>query len=189
MEEDPWNVIGRAPEVGEPVECLWGENGEYNWLGAVLAQISVEEGQAVVAWDEDGSQSQLPFYMEGIGYMLRPSTKHLAQVEEQDGLTIKEENRLDDPVGIGDPSALGGEDEAAPAGEGTMGEYVKKDYHKMKEAHYPVGAQVLVLRSDESWSPAVVAEVYETAMGPCYDVVLEDGNTKSGVEEGNLSDP
>eukprot|EP00929_Paragymnodinium_shiwhaense_P024250 TRINITY_DN14984_c0_g1_i1.p1 TRINITY_DN14984_c0_g1~~TRINITY_DN14984_c0_g1_i1.p1 ORF type:complete len:165 (+),score=55.79 TRINITY_DN14984_c0_g1_i1:82-576(+) len=78
--------------------------------------------------------------------------------------------------------------EAPPSsGAAIVGETGDGVYHQMKAAAYYVGQQCQVLRSDESWSPAVIVEVNLTAMGPVYTVDIGGGVQKTGVEEGHIS--
>lgn len=59
-------------------------------------------------------------------------------------------------------------------------------HNQMAAPLYAIGSRMQVLRSDESYSPCTIIAATPTAMGPVYDVQLDDGNTKSGIAEDTL---
>jgi hypothetical protein len=89
----------------------------------------------------------------------------------------------------------GDEEVVLPEGWGEdpngVDQYVEgmKPAYEYKVPEYQIGTPILVMRSDESWSPCVIAMVYVSALGPIYDVQLEDGQMKCGVAEDSLSFP
>mmetsp|Transcript_27768 Transcript_27768/g.56189 ORF Transcript_27768/g.56189 Transcript_27768/m.56189 type:complete len:141 (+) Transcript_27768:95-517(+) len=75
-----------------------------------------------------------------------------------------------------------------PAGEPIStsavihGEDDSKDYFKMASAIYQLGQQVTVPRSSGDYTPAIITQVYLTALKPVYEVDV-GGATKNVPED------
>lgn len=128
---------------------------------------------------------------EGMGMMVWFSVPEGLDPAQQEAKVTMVDMHPDDAANLGAGLAANEDDAggAAPAAADAafwQGRTADSANNEFAVPIYAVGSRMQVLRSDESYSPCTITAATPTAMGPMYDVMLDDGNTKSGVAEDTL---